>query len=227
MRKMAVLEDIHGLYTFSDTPMVTFCTCLTFATFVLHGLAQNGHEWTMFCDQLQIRGFICIWGWVQNRSWLIPRKLGGKDCWWHPHFGWFHICALVYKSIDRIRTLLVKRLVLIGRIWWNHQMLVALDPHIFAHVKTSPNCPSLQGKLPLFGAGLRTRLWCNASLEFVLPLVALLLATALKIFLHFREKQQAAAPKKGEVKEKELLSWKKKTGQYLIVYTLAQNDLNR
>jgi len=52
--------------------------------------------------------------------------------------------------------------------------------------------------------GLRTRLWCNASLEFVLPLVALLLATALKIFLHFREKQQAAAPKKGEVKEKEL-----------------------
>jgi hypothetical protein len=81
MRKMAVLEDIHGLYTFSDTAMVTFCTCLTFATFVLHGLAQNGHEWTMFCDQLQIRGFICIWGWVQNRSWLIPRKLGGKDCW--------------------------------------------------------------------------------------------------------------------------------------------------
>jgi hypothetical protein len=107
-------------------------------------------------------------------------------------------------------------------------MLVAWDTHIFAgHVKTSPNCPSLQGKLPLLGAGLRTRLWCNASLEFVLPLVALLLATALKIFLHFREKQQAAAPKKGEVKEKELLSWKKKTGQYLIVYTLAQNDLNR
>ena len=67
-------------------------------------------------------------------------------------------------------------------------------------------------------AGLRTRLWCNASLEFVLPLVALLLAVALKIFLHFREKQAAAAPKKGALKEKELLSWKKTTGQYLTKY---------
>ena len=222
MRKMAVLEDIHGLYAFSDTPMVTFCTCLTFATFVLHAhmvwrrMDMNGHD---FCDQLQPSGASYAFGdgfkiahgsyqenWVVKTAVDIPTLADSASVPWY------------INPLIESETVLVKRLVLIGRIWWNHQMLVAWDPHFFAgHVKTSPNCPSLQGKLPLFGAGLRTRLWCNASLEFVLPLVALLLATALKIFLHFREKQQAAAPKKGEVKEKELLSWKKKTGQYLIV----------
>eukprot|EP00438_Fugacium_kawagutii_P034151 Skav228530 [mRNA] locus=scaffold796:328991:351330:+ [translate_table: standard] len=55
--------------------------------------------------------------------------------------------------------------------------------------------------------GLRVRLWCNASLEFLLPLLALLAAITLKVVIYFREKRQAASAesKKGLAKEKEFM----------------------
>eukprot|EP00434_Breviolum_minutum_P030827 symbB.v1.2.027259.t1/scaffold2785.1/size70456/2 len=51
--------------------------------------------------------------------------------------------------------------------------------------------------------GLRVRLWCNASMEFVLPLVAFLAAVALKGVLYFNERMAAtkADAKKGDAKE--------------------------
>ena len=51
------------------------------------------------------------------------------------------------------------------------------------------------------GRGLRTVLWCTASLEWLLPVLCVVFAVALKLGLYVKERREQQAKSEKEVKQ--------------------------